>query len=435
MTETLIVSILFCALVLVLLFTQLRLSKIIILLVCLRPFVEATHSVTLGNVSGYEINPMSIWGGALIIISMAYWIIEKQNPLEYATSMPLLAFLTSVIIGAVLTAHFGAVIEHLVKYMSWMLLVPVVANFTKEMEAQKIFHLIYMALCLLLLINSLLFITGGYRADYYRVGEFYGYFKNPQVFSYTLLFLSPYALWHVYAKRSKLFPLLVLLACLVFITFTYVRATWLAVLVGIVGFLVYEKNNRKKYLAALSLSLFFMLFIYYFQSILVPAFQIRTLDFQQAILMGEAGHFGSGRVTFWGIQLEGYLRSPFLEMVFGNGFRYISVLTGREYGEQIGGHNDYIEMLLGCGLIGLICFVMFQASLFSKALFVYRNVDPVLGLMGLILIITLVTIGFTNGVIFVQSNVYNAVILGSIVGAAHRYEGKRSAEQTRFQKI
>jgi len=163
---------------------------------------------------------------------------------------------------------------------------------------------------------------------------------------------------------------------------------------------------------------------------LIPAFQERNMDFQQAIVLGESGHLGSGRITFWGIQLKGYLYSPPLELIFGKGFRYISVLTAREYGMEIGGHNDYIELLLGSGLIGLICFIIFQGYLFKKTLYVYRKVDPLIGLLGLLLMVILVTLGLISGVIYMQGNVYNAVLLGTVVGLAHRHERSIAASHT-----
>ncbi len=435
MTETLIVLIIFSALFLVLLFTQFRLSGMIVLLVCLRPFVEAAHGITLAAFYGYDINPMSLWAVAVIVMSLAYWVINKKNPLEYKVSKILLLFLVSVVLGSILTLHHGAIIEHLFKYLPWLLLIPVVADITKDMEADRFFHFVFIALSLLLLINLVLLVTGRYDAAYYGVGEFYGYFKNPHVFSYTMLFLSFFALWKVYTEKRKIFPLMVLTACLGFVTFAYVRATWLAFLVGLATYLVAERQSSRKYLAAVLLSLFLVVFIYHFRSMLIPAFQERNMDFQQAILLGERGHLGSGRIAFWGIQLKGYLNSSPLELVFGKGFRYISVLTAREYGMEIGGHNDYIELLLGSGLVGLFCFILFQGYLFKKALYVHREVDPLMGLLGLLLMAVLVTLGFTSGVIYMQSNVYNAVLLGTVVGLAERHERRTAAEKMVHRSI
>ena len=435
MTEVLIALIIFSALFLVLIFTQFRLSRIIVLLVCLRPFVEAAHGITFATLFGYDTNPMSLWAVAVITTSLSYWVINKKNPLEYTVSKTLLLFLVAMVMGSILTLHHRAIIEHLFKYLPWVLLIPVVADITKDMEASRFFNLLFIALSLLVLINIVLFLTGQYGAAYYGVGEFYGYFKNPHVFSYTMLFLSFFALWKVYTEERKVFPLLVLLACLAFVTFAYVRATWLAFLVGLVTYLVAERQKSRKYFAAVLITLFLVIFIYYFRSILVPAFQERNIDFQQAMLLGERGHLGSGRITFWGIQLKGYLNSSPLEMVLGKGFRYISVLTAREYGMEIGGHNDYIELLLGSGLVGLICFILFQGYLFKKALYVHRKVDPLMGLLGILLMAILVTLGFTSGVIYMQSNIYNAVLLGTVVGLAERHERRTPAEKTLHHNV
>jgi hypothetical protein len=58
-----------------------------------------------------------------------------------------------------------------------------------------------------------------------------------------------------------------------------------------------------------------------------------------------------------------------------------------------------------------------------------------MGLLGILLMAILVTLGFTSGVIYMQSNIYNAVLLGTVVGLAERHERRTPAEKTLHHNV
>ncbi|MCI8550435.1 MAG: hypothetical protein HFI68_07600 [Lachnospiraceae bacterium] len=63
--------------------------------------------------------------------------------------------------------------------------------------------------------------------------------------------------------------------------------------------------------------------------------------------------FTSGRSKFWWVDLKDYFNSDLLCMITGHGFDYIYQLNLRSVGMEIWAHNDFINILVGAGIIGL----------------------------------------------------------------------------------
>jgi len=170
MTTLLIVACAISACFLIVMLIGFDFSRIILLLVFLRPFIEAFYDLKLGSISGYEINPLSIWGGLMIIILNAYWLLQKKNPLDLGNTKWIALFIASLCIGAILSTGVDAIINQLLKALPWMLLVPVVADICKTTEPAKILKLVYMALFMFIIVNGFSLLTGIYRTGYYEVG-------------------------------------------------------------------------------------------------------------------------------------------------------------------------------------------------------------------------------------------------------------------------
>jgi len=415
MTTLLIVACVISACFLFLILIGFDFPRIILLLVFLRPFLEAFYYLELGSISGYGINPLSIWGALMIIVLNAYWLLQKKNPLDLGSTKWIALFIGSLFIGGILSTGIDAIINQLLKVLPWMLLVPVVADICRTTEHTKILKLVYMALLLFIIVNCFFLLTGAYRTGYYKVGEFYGYFKGPQPFSYTLLFLLPFAVYALRTQKKKHMPLIILLLTCLLIIFAYVRSTWVALLIGISLYLYFERRLSRKYLSGILLGSFFLFILIYFRPIIEPAFQVRTEDIRESISTGNLQNLGSGRLGFWEAQLGRYLHGTLNEQLFGRGFGSISLITFEESGMRIGGHNDYIDLLIGSGLFSCVLYLIFQVNLIRSAFRLYRSGNKLLGQLGMATMAGMVTIGLLSGIIYNQTSVYVAVLMGIIL--------------------
>jgi hypothetical protein len=81
-----------------------------------------------------------------------------------------------------------------------------------------------------------------------------------------------------------------------------------------------------------------------------------------------AGGTGSGRVEFQRIALESIRDRDVLLNVFGEGVGAIRETLAGNFGLAIGGHNDWIDVVYGLGLIGGALFLWYHVGIVRTAL-------------------------------------------------------------------
>lgn len=74
----------------------------------------------------------------------------------------------------------------------------------------------------------------------------------------------------------------------------------------------------------------------------------------------------SGRIIWWNIDIKDYMDNyNFIEKIFGRGYDYIYRLNLQKYGLEIWAHDDYIQLLLSVGLLGLSGYIAILLKFFK----------------------------------------------------------------------
>ena len=82
--------------------------------------------------------------------------------------------------------------------------------------------------------------------------------------------------------------------------------------------------------------------------------------------------FTSGRSDFWVKNMEAFAKQPFLNKVFGCGYNFVRLQTMTENNpEGLWAHNDFIQVLLTFGYVGLVTYLALVWALF-KRLFAHK---------------------------------------------------------------
>lgn len=66
--------------------------------------------------------------------------------------------------------------------------------------------------------------------------------------------------------------------------------------------------------------------------------------------------FTNGRSEFWGIDLRAFSEGTLFEILFGHGFSYVYELNELAIGMRLYAHNDFINILLNFGVVGLVVY-------------------------------------------------------------------------------
>ncbi len=167
------------------------------------------------------------------------------------------------------------------------------------------------------------------------------------------------------------YAFLSIMLCAVFvIVLSFVRAPIVALLVGFVFFQFFSARfGKKNYITAFLIILFmgfFLTAIYHFMG--QSRYMSRWVEFEHRISEGEVGKVGSGRVGGVIRFGEHYLhKTSAFRKIFGSGLGSSFALLGQK--KVI--HNDFAEILMGCGIIGLLlylCILLKIYFLFARTL-------------------------------------------------------------------
>ena len=69
------------------------------------------------------------------------------------------------------------------------------------------------------------------------------------------------------------------------------------------------------------------------------------------------GTFTSGRTVFWRHHIEGFQTLPIWQRFVGNGFNYVYDLSSQILNKSIWAHNDFINLILNFGFLGLFSYL------------------------------------------------------------------------------
>lgn len=86
----------------------------------------------------------------------------------------------------------------------------------------------------------------------------------------------------------------------------------------------------------------------------------------------------SGRSTFWLIDLKDYFSSNILYQVIGHGFDYIHALNLEMTGMAVQAHNDFINVLVAAGILGLLIYILCWYKFFNCVLPLVRRKEKIL---------------------------------------------------------
>lgn len=144
--------------------------------------------------------------------------------------------------------------------------------------------------------------------------------------------------------------------------------TYLAL--GIIIFLIiyYMIVPSKKIFKLSLIPILFILFIIIINSSIMDKINMTTTlsdtDYYQDILV----KFTSSRSLFWEADLKAYLNSNLIGKLFGLGFNFVYDINYIAVNSKIYAHNDYINILLNFGALGLIIYIYLYIKMIKKIL-------------------------------------------------------------------
>jgi hypothetical protein len=278
-------------------------------------------------------------------------------------------FLVAIYENVILAARTGAITERWLQYAAWC------------------------ALCLAVAGQ-----LAGLWFDRSAVGTYesslWGATQGPSIIAAELLSLLP-VLFYL-SKRPGL-GYLGLTLCIIALIATFRRSGILAAGVGLAIYLVLwgAKANAKQ-LRPVLLAL---------GSIAVLAGALSATPVARGLIARFAdldisrGGTGSGRTSLWPIVLNHVERREFGQQLFGEGPLAILAVTRENYSVGIGAHNDWLDVLMAAGLVGVSLHTWFFVNIFTLAKRLLR-VNPQMGVASFSTLGMMIFLGATSGGVF-----------------------------------
>lgn len=121
-------------------------------------------------------------------------------------------------------------------------------------------------------------------------------------------------------------------------------------------------NSKKLFLFCLIPAILILVIFIYYGSI---GDKIRLTLYNKNSYFDFWGTLTSGRTVFWKADLDNFFSQPVMNRLFGNGYNFVYNVNKKYFGNAIWAHNDFIQILLTYGYLGLIIYVFLIASLFK----------------------------------------------------------------------
>lgn len=387
----------------------------LLLLLIVRNSTDLYAENTFLNLSFISVNFSSILG--VIIIFWAIYVILKEriNILKIPLSIPWILFLLCASSSLIYTIDFNSSLKILTKFLDFYLLHILFYNYFKNTNNKYKFRKYFIVAILISFIMPIIF---GFYQFIFNAGyvgpeglnRLFGTFTHPNIFSFTLLF-SFFILVVLYTKdftkknekeRKLIFWLILIILFLLINTFT--RSAWIGAIIFICLWLIlYRKNKIFRiiyYICAFSFLTF--LVINYTP---LKYYDFNNIDFVRRITTSETSVSSSEwRLNSWK-QMSIYVyESPII------GFGLDTYRTLREkqiyssvYEDPYYAHNDYYQILIELGIVGLFFYINLLLQTFYKIYKKYlqkKDKALILSLFGIIIIFC---IGFVDNIIMSTS--------------------------------
>lgn len=352
-------------------------EKTILLFIAVRPVLDYWRDWVVFGTDKINLN-LNAAMALLLLIWACYWGIKNRH---YIYSIPGWFWLSLTVIIIVLSAlwsynPFTSLIEA-IKFIDLALLFFLGFVFIQQgkITIRQALLATVLSAIIPVLAGLTQIITGSGITTFDLRGRIYGTFGHPNVFAFFLLSLIflmvQYAIFDAakfWQKRNYLKNALsVLLFGLLIFTYTRAAIIGLAVFCVVLGVVKY----RKALGIGLALVALFYLVFYPLNNFLVHKF---NYSLQSNLLISRLTERSDEADSFsWRISLIQETAPIILTRpILGFGFGTFPVVwesnrgARHMYDDSAESHNDYLRLLLEVGAVGLISYLMFFASLFTK---------------------------------------------------------------------
>ncbi len=375
------------------------LEWVLLLLIVLKPIVDAGWNIHIGGTKLLHIYSASVYLYALFLILLRKSIVRSFNFYPFVLIMGLY-YLTLSIFYFLSTGNVIKTVEYLMRMTYGIPFFFLFGKLLNMNDLLKKFLTLTVWIIVPVAISGLYFliskdpagfqITGG-EEKFWRLKTFY---HDASVFGLKMVPLLIGSIYLYYEKSGRIRNLYLLFSILAILLmfYTYTRAFWFFLFTVLILWSVWRKNVTVPLLAAI---IIIFNWNHVVERILYSGFTL------------ESPYGFGGRVGIWKFSLNAFMSSPVFSKFFGLFVSGMAITGGFL-------HNQYLQWLMDGGIVGVVINIIVYGTFFVYALARFRNGDKRAILPIYYLTLLLVT-GFTAAYLNVPNiQVYLWSFLGVI---------------------
>lgn len=325
-------------------------------LVLLNAFVSLTARIypswlPLGKITG-------------ILIILVLLVIYYKN-LSYKDILFLHVLFLFSILPVIKSTNMGNTVEHVLDYFTSMLILwkATCSNFRKrllnEIYVSKQLINLDIQISMIILVISFLLQSNYFTSNGEKV--FYGFALSNHILCGTVIFYMALILVYLNDKKLNLKYLIYYGILVISILLAGARTYLGATVVFLIA--LYSLKLRTYSLRHFIVPGGFLAIVYLFLNSSAYSRFIGTMS-NQYISSNPIEAITSGRTIWWKIDIEQYMNFSLIERLFGAGHSIVYDINEKYYGLRIWAHNDFIQLLLATGIIGLAFYLVVFIKLF-----------------------------------------------------------------------
>ncbi|MEF2889958.1 MAG: O-antigen ligase family protein [Turicibacter sanguinis] len=334
---------------------RISLDKILYLIMVLFPLT----TIIQGIPSFSFINTIMV--GLMIVILSFFSLIERQ---QRSTMIMLFLSLFNYVLAYMLTDSSIFRINDLFYFPFWILFLNYVSNHFLKIKS-LLDHSYRINNFVLISWNIIVFISLFFSSSYthhWGEGTYFMSFSNGEHrFASSAFFIVVLALYmFLKTRKKKYFILLIFPAISIFMSGA---RTYLAVLVGALFLFLYKRIKNKPLFYVICLLCGILLFYLVMVSPMGEKMIYVMNPGDQSDLLNA---LTSNRASFWSKQLNAFFSLNYIYLIFGAGFNFVYDVS------NIWAHNDFINILLNFGFLGVFMYLYFYIILLKKNIQLYK---------------------------------------------------------------
>jgi hypothetical protein len=326
-----------------------------------------------------NINPSMLFGFLILAMTAIDFILWPSKDIILEVSV--LSFIFYSLITCAFSPNRFESFSWTLKVATWLLILLSATKLFKEEKDLLHIHYAVSAAVLIVILSFFLSWLGLYGEGFiYETGVVsYGAgFSSGKTLAYYLTISIPVLAFRTLEKSGVGWgwSYLLIIISLIVIVLTFVRAPLIALLIGFLSYVFFNyKYGNKSFLMSFTIITTTVLIIFLsFVFLEDSQYASRWSEMGDKYTERKVEKLGSGRVGGLMNFFEYYFyKAPTVKKIFGSGLGSSAVYLGKN--KII--HNDFAEILMGCGLIGFFLYLCIILKIFGLLMDLVKINQPV----------------------------------------------------------